>query len=257
MLNQDILSIIDKYLDTSNKMMLEFTNKLFKSVKTKFKIVPYSTDLCKYKSMLKWYVSKYKINAEIYNEVIKNGDLELIEWFDLEVTQKLKHCGGHVQNKWTIVAATKTNDLGIIRWVYLNNCSITDNALANAIKFCDFYIIKWMHEEKFPLSDCAFAYAVERGDFEIMEWLYDKKCPWSNYTMSVAAYKGDLEIIKWLHEKQCPYDHWVFISAMNTKQITILEWFLEHNYPWSPYIFSSAVNSSEEIKEWIYDNLIT
>jgi hypothetical protein len=157
--------------------------------------------------------------------VAQTNKLELLKWVREE-----KKC------EWdatTIVAATRRNNMEMVKYCVANQCPIDANACSCAALFGHLELLKYLHEEvKAPWDSNTIADAADHGYLEIVKYCAENQCPIDASVCESAAYTFQLECLKYLHEEaKAPWDsQTAFVVSDNPDAIYILEYLVECGY---------------------------
>jgi len=185
-------------------------------------------------------------DTSAYIELVKNGDIELLQW--------IYDHGGKIDNI-LCVHAINHHEYDILKWLYGIGRSIKDTSklksvYKNIIIHGTYELFVWIYEqlrtwngEDLELTKTAVLY----NEFDILKYARYHNCQWNTKTILCYAINrsNSIYMIEWLVKQGVPITVDVVIQIIKHKRYDMLREF--RNYPSFPEL---VINATKCIKDY-------
>jgi hypothetical protein len=175
-LNNDIMDIIVKNLDTDSHLIVGLT------CKEMYKILKTTNENKKLIGSLKYLTS----NLTLLKYGHKNG------------------CPLSTRTIKNIFDITNKESLECLKYLHENDCPWSESTSWYAAKNGQLECLKYLHENGCPWSDLTTQSAAEGGHLDCLKYAHENGCPWTLAICANAA-DGHLDCLKYAHENGCPW----------------------------------------------------
>jgi hypothetical protein len=233
----DILGIIITFTDIIGKHVFRFVNKHFHNIVhsvvgsnlillKSFYLYDYAPIIVKLGNieLFDWFMFIFGksifLRSNVLNVATSNGNLDL-----------MKHTKKRYNYKWNIFTSYKAasgGHLGILKWLFENNCPWDEQTCTKAAKNGHLDVLKWLKKNKCPWDWKTCYYAAKVGYFEILKWARKNDCPWNSEITYAAARFGHFGILKWAEENGCCCDTSISYGAAEGGNLEILKRYAQH-----------------------------
>jgi hypothetical protein len=186
--------------------------------------------------------------ASVWNEALKRGDLNFLNW--------LKERREHFADICFGVPARKGH-LHVMEWMKKQGFSLKGSfPTVVAARENQFEALKWLLDNGAVLSPDTFSAASAAGNLETMRWLKTKNCPMNKDCTEMAARYGQFEALKWLNDNGCEFSGETCYGCVRADRTDMLDWALKNGATWGreSNCLKKATGRSLEMLKFVIKN---
>ncbi len=198
--------------------------------------------------MLKWIHSRIpeiiKRTQPVVMIAAESGHLLTMRW--------LISIGCYVNPDVTLMCATKSGQLPILKWFHKNNFDISYNIMLAALLYKRVDIVNWYWKNTpvFPIDRRILLSAARHGYIKIVSELidiYDYEV--DDDVFAAALSSGNIELLNYLHDIACPYNP--EDAHYSIDSIEVIKWLFDNEYeiPQTIYVLPTWYNP--EVEDWL------